>query len=780
MKQTTAGLLGSVIAQLLSQQQKMKIPEEVQQLYQRKGSQLDSSSVENLQKALPLITRQFSKIIVVIDALDECANRRDFLQSIKWLRNLEKVNLLVTSRDELDIKLEFEGLPSLMISSNNIANDIELYIINEIERQPKLRRLKETMKSEIICSLVRQADGMFVLPLSLISKGLPLITSEFRFRWVSCCLDQIGMLRNDRAIKAALVSLPRTLEATYERILCQIPAEDKQVAREVLRWLVYNWRPMTIDQILEGIAVEIGETAIDPENRGNFPEDILDICRGLTAMDDESRKLRLAHFTVKEYLISAGISQGPAADYHLPPGTSNAELAKVCLTYLMFDDFGVGACSTIEESEYRHEQYPLYGYATGSLHTHVSDYTKNGVDETLDQLLLRFFLLDGNSGNFAAWSQANMGFTKYLAVHPKRTPLYCAAFLGLDQVVIQLLKTGEDVNGYCDGGMDYYDNFYTAGGRPLIGAIIGDRDGTLRLLLENGANPNLPSDPNKPLSTTKTPIAVAANRDRAKCIQVLLDHGAEDNNDAADGYGRYGQIIQSAARDGYQAVVEVLIKTKKFQTAVADVNDKVTSCFSLFMSAESGFENTVRMLLEMRGDTTISPECTFFPMILRVAVDRRQLGVIRALLQKSYIKAFCLRDDFFPGLLECAGFGGHEKIVELLLNVRENLSARDFGISLHIAAARGNAEALERLLRAGASTQDKDLDGWTPITCASQYKQDHCMEMLMKGVEKWDIIDDKPLFWEKEGNPLTAGIYNDGLEIKNGEIKIYFSDENAY
>lgn len=164
MKQTTAGLLGSIIAQLLSQQQKMKIPKEVQGLYQRKNSQLDSSSIESLQKALPSITRQFSKIIVVIDALDECANRGDFLQSIKWFRNLEKVNLLVTSRDELDIKLEFEGLPSLMISSNNIANDIELYVINEIERQPKLRRLKETIKSEIICSLVRQADGMFVLP----------------------------------------------------------------------------------------------------------------------------------------------------------------------------------------------------------------------------------------------------------------------------------------------------------------------------------------------------------------------------------------------------------------------------------------------------------------------------------------------------------------------------------------------------------------------------------------------------------------------------------------
>lgn len=175
MKQTTVGLLRSIIAQLLSQLQKTKIPEEIQELYQRKSPLLDSLLVESLQKVLPSIIREFSKVIFVVDALDECTNRVDFLQNIKWFRTLENVNLLVTSRDEFDIKLEFEGLPSLMINPSNIASDIELYIVNEIERQPKLRRLKETMKSKITCSLMEQADGMFVV-LSYHLGGLPLIT----------------------------------------------------------------------------------------------------------------------------------------------------------------------------------------------------------------------------------------------------------------------------------------------------------------------------------------------------------------------------------------------------------------------------------------------------------------------------------------------------------------------------------------------------------------------------------------------------------------------------
>lgn len=531
---------------------------------------------------------------------------------------------------------------------------------------------------------------------------------------------------------------------------------------------------MTIDEVLEGIAVEIGETAIDPENRGNFPEDILDICRGLTAMDDESRKLRLAHFTVKEYLISIGISQGPAADYYMPLGTSNSELAKVCLTYLMFDYFGDGTCPTVEELNDRYEQYPLYEYAAGSLYTHILDCTGTGVDEVLDQLLLRFFLLDGNSGNFAAWNQANKGFLKYLKIHPKRTPLYCAAILGLDQAVIEILKTGEDINGYCGGEMNSLGRFSTCGGRPLIGAIIGGHDNTVRLLLENGANPNLPPNPSKPLSTDDTPIYMASYYGHAKCLQILLDHGADEENHP--GCGAFGLTMRSVASEGHQEILEILIKTKRFQTS----KDEGTLHYGLFLSAESGFENCLQMLLELRGDATIPPESIFFPMILGVSAENGQFKSIRTMLQRPNIKAFCMREKFFTWVLECAAYGGHEKVIELLLNTKENLGVGVFGTSLHIAAAKGHMKVLERLLHAGASPQDKDSDGWTPALCAMQYQQEHCAESLMKGIENWDITDKEPMRWEKEGIPLTTEIFNDGLEIRNGEIRVYFKYDNAY
>lgn len=749
----------------------MEIPSGIEELYQQRGP-LHNSLVESLHSILPSITSQFSKVVFVVDAIDECADRVGFLRSIKRFRTLEKVNLLVTSRYELDIKLEFEGLPDLVIKPSNITSDVELYIVNEIERQPKLRRLRETTKSEITCSLVEQANGMFVVSSNFVAKGLLLITYQFRFRWVKCCLDQIGTLRNDKAIKAALKSLPRTLEATYERTLCQIPVADEDMAKGVLRWLIYNWRPMTIDQILEGIAVEIGETTMDPENKLNEPEDILDLCRGLAVMDDRSRILRLAHFTVKEYLVSTGISQGPAASYHMPPETSNPELAKICLTYLMFDDFETGSCPTQEELGSRLELYPLYHHAACSLYLYILEYIKAGADEVLDQLLLQFFLLDGNSGQFAAWDQANAGFSSYRDLHPKKTPLFCAALLGLNQAVVEILKTDVDVNGYC--GADNVDfsgdesSFRFVGGSPLVGAILGGHEDMVRLLLENGANPNLPGNPNsKSYIGDDTPIFTAASAGRVKCLQILLDHGADEGEHTQ--YGRYGQSMQMAVENDHPEVIGVFLETEYFQTggdsALLDM---------LLLSAISGIEGIVRVLLERRGDVVISSEHEFdiFTDILLVASERGHFKAMHTILQNPGIKTFCVRDDIFPKVLRSAAWAGDEKVIGLLLSVKKDLSAEDFNSSLHIAAAKGHARALELLLRAGASPDGKDADGWTPVLCALQYQQEYCVEKLVKGVKiNLDVINNKPICWDVA---RTANISEDGLEITNSGIKMPF------
>lgn len=155
-KQTTAGLLGSLIAQLI--QKKTEIPEDVENLYRRSDNGEKPPEVPLLGECLHSVIRGFSKVVVIIDALDECVERGLLFETLERLH--ANTNVLITSREEQEIELQFENLPDLSIKQEDISPDIESFILGELMRQPKLKRLKSTTKLEITSSLTTGANGM--------------------------------------------------------------------------------------------------------------------------------------------------------------------------------------------------------------------------------------------------------------------------------------------------------------------------------------------------------------------------------------------------------------------------------------------------------------------------------------------------------------------------------------------------------------------------------------------------------------------------------------------
>src|ERR1700737_3999508 len=105
-------------------------------------------------------------------------------------------------------------------------------------------------------------------------------------------------------LRKQLKSLPKTLDDTYARILDSIDKEDNgKDAFKVLQWLAYSAQPLRIEEIVEVIAIDIKDNHLfDPENRLPDPQDILTICSSMVTITDS--ELRLAHFSVKEYLVS--------------------------------------------------------------------------------------------------------------------------------------------------------------------------------------------------------------------------------------------------------------------------------------------------------------------------------------------------------------------------------------------------------------------------------------------------------------------------------------------
>src|SRR6266511_5506612 len=162
-----------------------------------------------------------------------------------------------------------------------------------------------------------------------------------RFRWAACQLDTLGRCRSLAELQKALASLPKTLDDTYARILLGIDEDDSQNALKILQWLAYSARPLQVDEIAEVITVDIVDNPrINPAKRFAEPQDILTICSSLITIAEPMegprgkttvKQVRLAHFSVKEYLVSERIQTGLAARYSIREIHAHTSIAESCL-----------------------------------------------------------------------------------------------------------------------------------------------------------------------------------------------------------------------------------------------------------------------------------------------------------------------------------------------------------------------------------------------------------------------------------------------------------------
>ena len=86
--------------------------------------------------------------------------------------------------------------------------------------------------------------------------------------------------------------------------------------------------------------------------------------------------------------------------------------------------------------------------------------------------------------------------------------LFHASKHGADDIVQELIRHGADVNTECNEADE---------ASPLAAAVFGNHPSTIKLLLSNGADPDI---------TFNTPICTAAKYGEHECMDVLLRHGA--------------------------------------------------------------------------------------------------------------------------------------------------------------------------------------------------------------------------------------------------------------
>jgi hypothetical protein len=161
-KQKHENLIRSLIIQLSVQNVDAKIPDVLQKLYAVNQNGQRKPSYDMLVETLKTILGLFLKIYIILDALDECADREELLDLIQEVNELRGVQILVTSRKEKDIEEVLQPLVKnqICIQDAQVHDDIQLYIRDRLQNDPKLKRWPSRVQEEIERCLLNGAHGM--------------------------------------------------------------------------------------------------------------------------------------------------------------------------------------------------------------------------------------------------------------------------------------------------------------------------------------------------------------------------------------------------------------------------------------------------------------------------------------------------------------------------------------------------------------------------------------------------------------------------------------------
>jgi hypothetical protein len=324
-----------------------------------------------------------------------------------------------------------------------------------------------------------------------------------------------------------LKDLPKGLNETYENILLKISRSDVEIVRRILLWLAFAVLPLTLEELHTAIAIEQDKDGLDEDSLLSSPQDILTLCGSLISLSEQGN-VRLAHLSVKDYLVS---SDACLPKYVMNSDDGNLELAMDCLTYLSYKSLLSGPSRSETDYIERVSQHPFIQHAATGW-TYYVRATKSSAK--LDEFILDFFSTRSHE-IFMSWVQAiNARHSSHWDFYPRHaTPLYYAASFGLTEMVRRLIKTGVNLNA---PGSRF-------GGAALHAAVIRHHIEVLKLLLENGA------DPNHADFNHASPLHSAASYGYVEVASILMEYGASKNALDQMGETPYDWAVFGGQRD---------------------------------------------------------------------------------------------------------------------------------------------------------------------------------------------------------------------------------------
>ena len=280
-------------------------------------------------------------------------------------------------------------------------------------------------------------------------------------------------------------------------------------------------------------------------------------------------KVRLAHFSIKEYLDSERILEGTAKDFHLDAADEHRFLAQSCLTYLMHYSNDTMEIATAVDQHV----YPLLYYSANTWYYHSSRQSDGDMEREVRLLTGAAFTHCWLLHDVSSFGRYELLCYKESTLNGSRPAqaIYFASYLGLQKLTELLLAKGADANAW--------------------GWYFGSA------------------------------LKAASSRGHKDIVELLLARGADVN---AQG-GTYGNVLHAACEEGYKDTVELLLARR------ADVNTSGGFYGSaLQVASYSGYKDIVELLLAKGAD--VNAQGGFYGNALQASVEEDNIEIVERLL----------------------------------------------------------------------------------------------------------------------------------------------------
>lgn len=291
--------------------------------------------------------------------------------------------------------------------------------------------------------------------------------------------------------------------------------QDRKDAIAALQFLAVSTCAVSVADLAEAVVIDRDSCRFDQDDRLPNDFDIVDVLSSLVTCSSRqipmranerlsgryagaelATEVRLAHYSVKEYILSDRIRQGTVPYFYISQYEAQKSVAEMCLTYLLqFDQEDLVSREIIRG-------YPFCLYAAEYWFQHAKaayDYPDHANDPNSSLTLLSVRLLSQDSPSFVCWLRLCNPYEPRQGVSDKRTrenmcsPLYYACFLGLLDVVRVFRDHDAEFSKSAVVGR-------TMSRRPLNGAVLGKNEQVVSFLLDSGVDVNSATDSGKTAS----------------------------------------------------------------------------------------------------------------------------------------------------------------------------------------------------------------------------------------------------------------------------------------